>query len=361
MKSIKNFFSVTLPTLLVLLLIMEAFFRWVIPASNPPMGFFHQDEHLYTFSNKNKSGLNTIGKFAKIRAKWNINNMNWNAPYDYLPKKESTKLVAVIGDSFIEALQVDVGKSYPFLLREKLKKDGFEVYAFGKSGSPFSQYLHISRYVNKHFNPDILIVNLVHNDFNESVRELFPVRKDFLQLSLKDSTSIVETIPVADSSTAQFKPLKGLLYQSALFRYIYLNLQINKNRSAQATAKNVEGNIPVNELVVQKETILKAADYIAGTIKKENASKRIIFVMDAPRESIYNNTLGKSNITWINQMMKTLCEKHGIEFVDLTNPLEEDFKMKKQKFNFDIDGHWNEYGHQLISDILYNQIISTKK
>ena len=107
--------------------------------------------------------------------------MGWNYPIDYYPINDK-KLIAVIGDSYIEAFQVDVDKNYPFLLREKLKND-YEVYAFGKSGAPLSQYLHISRYVNRHFDPDILIFNLVHNDFDESIQELYPGNTYFLKVS----------------------------------------------------------------------------------------------------------------------------------------------------------------------------------
>ena len=187
MKTLKNILFATLPSILVLLIILEAFFRIVIPASDPPRGFFDEKEKMYSFSNKKEKGVITIGRFAEIRVRWRINNMYWNYPIDYYPVDDK-KLIAVIGDSYIEASQVNVGENYPYLLRGKLIND-YEVYAFGMAGAPLSQYLHISRYVNRHFNPDILIFNLVHNDFDESIQELFPIDCHFLKLSIKKSSS----------------------------------------------------------------------------------------------------------------------------------------------------------------------------
>jgi hypothetical protein len=38
-------------------------------------------------------------------------------PIDYLSlKREDVKRIAVIGDSYIEAFQVDIDKSYPYVL-----------------------------------------------------------------------------------------------------------------------------------------------------------------------------------------------------------------------------------------------------
>jgi len=175
MKTFKNILFVTLPTILIVLILLEVFFRTVIPAANPPKYFFNEEEKIYCFSNKKKKGVYTIGRFADIRAKWSINNMHWNYPIGYYPVDEK-KLITVIGDSYIAVLEVDADENYPYLLRERLKTD-YEVYAFGIPGAPLSQYLHMSRYVNKHFDPDILIINLVHNDFDQSIYELNP--KDF--------------------------------------------------------------------------------------------------------------------------------------------------------------------------------------
>ena len=58
-------------------------------------------------------------------------------------------------------------------LREKLHSQ-FDVYGFGKSGAPLSQYLQMTRYVIKHFDPEIIVINVIRNDFDESLRRVWP-------------------------------------------------------------------------------------------------------------------------------------------------------------------------------------------
>jgi hypothetical protein len=77
-------------------------------------------------------------------------------------------LITIIGDSYIEAFKVDVKSSIVSILREKIR-DQYGVYGFGKSGAALSQHLQMGRYVSKHFNSDVIVINVVHNDFDESL------------------------------------------------------------------------------------------------------------------------------------------------------------------------------------------------
>src|SRR5690606_5856585 len=270
-KIIKTLLFVTLPTLLVLFIILELFFKFIIPASERPDGFFYEDEKMYSFSGEKITGLNTFGRFAEIKAKWHINNIHWNYPIDYYPAKDKP-LIAVIGDSYIEAFQVDADKNYPYLLKEKVLPE-YEVYAFGKSGAPLSQYLHISRYLNKHLKPDILIFNIVHNDFDESIDKRFPDRHHFLKLSYNEQDdTFTEIIPTPNLTTAQYKTWKRILYKSSLFRYLYFNIDIVNIRKQIINRKNnnqFEGNIIPEELQQHKNLIIKATDYLVKKIMDE--------------------------------------------------------------------------------------------
>lgn len=358
-RTIKNIILLTLPSLVIVLLVLELFFRYVIPASDSPRGYFNEKDKIYCLSNKKVQGVYTIGRFAEVKGKWRINNMNWNSPIDYVPVKDK-KLIAVIGDSFIESFQVNTDENYPSLLRKDLEPE-FQVYSFGKSGAPLSQYVNMSRYVNKYFNPDILIFNIVHNDFDESIKELFPENYFFLQVSVGNNDSIFETEPRPNYSFVQYKPLKGIIYKSALFRYLYINLNAADIRNSASAKKNksnshFEANVESNKLMESKPLISLSTNYLVKTIKKENPEKRIIFIFDAPRESIYKNTANESSILWMHEMLKVICEKNKIEYIDLTPLMQQDYSKNKKKFNSDIDGHYNQYGHRFVTTVLENYL-----
>lgn len=360
MKALKNILLITLPSILILFFILEIFFRVVIPADNPPRSVFDENEKMYFFSDKKKEGISTRGRFAEIKAKWHINNMHWNSPFDY-ENNPDNKLIAVIGDSYVQAFQVDVDKNFSVLLGEKLN-DIYKVYSFGLDGAPLSQYLHQSRYVSRHFDPEILIFNLVHNDFDESIVQLYPLNQYMLRVSVSDDGTIKEIAPQPDKSLAQYKVWKRVIYRSALFRYLYLNLHIKEMRHKVLTSKEsgYEGNIKIDDLHVNKALIFKATSYLVKTICKENPDKRIIFLMDAPRDNIYKNTLNDSKLLWVNEMVRALCVENGIELIDLTEKMAEDYKKNRKEFNFKIDGHWNEYGHQFVANLLFEYLSKTK-
>lgn len=359
MKFIKDLFLVTTPTLLFTVLILEVFFRVIIPASEFPESFYYEEEEMFAFSNENEEGAVTIGKFSEIRSDWRINNFGWNYPIDYEKNEDQEKqLIAVIGDSYIEAFQVNVGKNYPYILNQRMK-DNYDVYAFGKSGAPLSQYLQMSRYVNKHFDPDILIFNLVHNDFDESIAELV-FKANYLQLEVDAQGQVNEIRPIPDKSTSQYKPIRKWIKKSALFRYLYFNLHVDQmlRKSGDADKKSYEANVDVG-IVRNADVIRQATEYLIKTIKDENAGKMVVFVTDAPRAAIYSGKLKESEVLWMNEMVEEICTANGIKNIDLTSAMQKDYQRNSEKFNSDLDFHWNEYGHQFVADEVFKNLRDT--
>ena len=79
----------------------------------------------------------------------------------------------MVGDSYVEAFQVDYNKSLSEILRAKLGSDKYEVFRFGISGAPLSQYLHVFRTEILKYAPDLLIFILVTTTFR-SRSAMFP-------------------------------------------------------------------------------------------------------------------------------------------------------------------------------------------
>jgi hypothetical protein len=359
-KYLKKILLLTLPSILLFWILLEIVFRTVIPADNPPRSYFDEDEKMLRYINTPETGQRTIGRFAQIRTRWHINNQGWNYPVDYVPRHEK-KLIAVIGDSYVEALQVDVDQNYPYLLREKLQSE-YDVYAFGVSGAPLSHYLHISRFVRNHFDPDILIFNIVHNDFDESLQSWYPEFYYYMQLTLDASGAIHETVPKPIIRRAQYRPWwQKLLLKSALFRYLHFNLKATHSIRRLFQSKHREtGTIRREFTPAERKDVTRITRYVVETIRRENPDKRIIFVMDAPRPEIYDDPMPQSEKSWLNDMMKTICAESDVEFIDVTTFLREEYRRYGKRFDFSIDGHWNAYGHQRIADVLEKHIRGKK-
>src|SRR5437763_14488872 len=77
--------------------------------------------------------------------------------------RDGPPLIAVIGDSFIEAQMVPYAESVQGRLAAALKEK-FRVYSFAGSGAPLSQYLIWAGFAVREYGARAAIINVVGND-----------------------------------------------------------------------------------------------------------------------------------------------------------------------------------------------------
>lgn len=344
----------SLPALFGLWLALELFFRFAIPAAQKPLPVFDEREAMLRSDERGpRRGVYTAGRLAQLRAEWRTNNYGWNSAIDYEPAAgERRDLVAVIGDSFVRGLQVDVGERFPALLRERLAPGtGSEVYSFAHDGAPLSQYLHMARYAVRHFAPSTLVFVLVHNDFDQSLRDVVALPY-FLQLE-EGADGLVEVAPHP-------VPVYGLLRRSALVRYLYSNARLGSlflRPAGEHFAANVDADA-IARRVARIETLTR---YWMTTLSRENPDRRIVIAMDAPREALYAGTLEESPVRWLNAMVGRLCGELGLEWLDLTIPFRHAFDATGERFESEVDRHWNEHGHRVVARALSELLLADSR
>lgn len=266
-----------------------------------------------------------------------INNYGYFSDSDYFKVEKSHKSVALIGDSFVEAVQVKNSDSLGGRLA--LHDSSLTVYTLGVSGSPLSQYLAFSEFVIKEFDPHSLIFVIVGNDFDES------------HISVKNDPGFHYFDADFNLVRMDYKPsnLKSLARKSALIRYLYLDLKIHHQimRILNKSQKGM-GMITIGE---DKVAMLKAIiDQFLIELDKIASSRNILLIFDADRAMIYN----RDSPSWPKQLkisyeyLKERSKDYtNIKILDLHNFFEEDYKTKKKKFEFPYDSHWNEDGHRV--------------
>ncbi|MCF7809680.1 hypothetical protein K9N50_01690 [bacterium] len=351
---IKNIVFVLLPTIIVCLILTELFFRFGIPAAESPYFYYDKDDNMMRFDTSvQREGTFTIGRFAEYRAKWRVNDAGWNSEVDYLPAEQREKpLIAIFGDSYIEALQVDVDENIAGVLRD-IVGDEYDVYSFGTSGSALPQYLNMARYANRHFQPDIIVVTVIHNDFTESLKE-FNNRNYHLRLD-KVGDNIIEIAPKPYVPSK----IKRLMRPSSIVRYLYQNLKVKFDFGKKENPKFVS-NININVAESNRSSIDEAVHYVVKKFRGENPDKAIIFMIDAPKSDIYNGTVETSEIMWMHDMLKEACQQDSCYYLDLTYPFLEKFTQDSIRFNPPIDGHWYEEGHKTAANVLYKHLLDNK-
>lgn len=347
-------------------------FRTIIPAADSPYGMYDQRYNVMKYHHGlQPKGYYTIGDLGQERFKWKINTDGWNSPIEYDSIKQPGKQrIVVFGDSYIESLMVDNDEHFPYLLGQKLGPSA-EVYSMGMSGASLAQYLQMSRYANQRFDPDVLIVTCVYNDFIQSIDKYASGRYFFLRLNIDDTTNIKE-IPPIPRIERKFRWLKS----SGTVRYFVNNkkmfrslLKRKKPSSENQTARQDE----VQQVQLMDEMVIGpkdsaalaptwgpakvATDYIIGKFMEENCGKRrVIFMMDAPRLNIYQRNKEQNLLLRLETILEESCRKHGAEFLSLSPYFESEYAQHKQRFDNDRDMHWNPYAHSLIADWLYNYL-----
>jgi len=244
---------------------------------------------MYKDSGMYNKGVYRKGFPREVEARYKINSEGWNANREYSESKSGKKRIAIIGDSFVEALQVDADKSLAEVLENDLVRNtkDIEVYRFGVSGAALSQYLQMMRYVKSKYKPDIVVVIVVDNDFLESIYGFGNSEGDFMQFDKRNSAWIeIPPMPYAYRPD----PRKMFLKRSAIVRYFSLNLGLKERffiLNQKFRHKVVEGNINTDEAMNNLETIRSLCAHILSKYKETLGNDtKLLLVMDANRIAI---------------------------------------------------------------------------
>jgi hypothetical protein len=286
------------------------------------------------------------------------NNYGFINDHDYDPAL-TTPLLAVIGDSFVEAVMVPFAQTGVARLADSVGAAG-RVYGFGTSGSSLSQYLAYARYVRDTFHPTAMTVVIVGNDFDESLRKY---RNEPGLHYFADSTGGDLTLTRLDRPIPWWRDLVG---GSSLAMYLYVNLEIREvwkrfayrpgqsaisrprfvgNTAAEATPERVADSDRVIE------AFLRLLPEMAGL-----PASRIALVVDAPRPELYDDHVLKAvSDSYFCIMRAHLMDRAragGFEVLDMQPEFIADYKQRHLTFEFPDDNHWNGSGHEVFARVV---------
>lgn len=353
-------------TLLVTALLLEfVVFRYVLPASDIPRNDFANGVVKYL---PHQSGTYRVRK--EIEAPYRINANGWNSGHSRYPveTREDVQRIAIIGDSYIEAFQVPVDRSAGEILEATLGKENHEVFRFGISGAPLSQYLHMLEREVLGYDPQVVIIVLVHNDFDESYRfKAGRYTSSFLKLEIKDDEVTKEIPPEPYQET-----WVDLLRMTATVRYLYYRWGVTPETIKRGIARlmsqsdaqgseqeQFQANINVSDVLSEQDKTRLVVGHIFNRLRELSRlhDTKLLIVMDGDRQGIYRDSdkVNKSHDTGVlvlNRMVQQAAERRGIPFLDLQAVFSRDFEATRHRFDFDGDNHWNEHGHQVVARAL---------
>ena len=329
-------------------------FRFILPATDIPRNAFidgvirHQPD---------QRGYARIASGEAVP--YAINHQGWNSGHERyrLEKPADSKRIAVIGDSYVEALAVPYDQSVAENLEKKLNAEGeaAEIYRFGISGAPLSQYLHMLEREVVRYDPYLVILLLIHNDFDESFRfKVGRYTSSFLKLKM-DGNEVVDEIEPAVYEEGWLDYLR----MSATFRYLFYQQNLNPQALRQLVfgqSEAYEANVEVDQMQRRWTQIETATDYLFRRLRETSARHgfNLLLVMDANRQDIYANISSeeKDGAARLNKLAADVALRHGIPFLDLETTFAADWKKNRSHFEFPNDNHWNCRGHMKAAEAI---------
>ena len=359
-----NFTLVVFSVALCLVLMELLVFRFILVAPDFPKLAFENDVLRYT---PNQSGVFRVKN--EIQARFRINGDGWNSKYDHYETSRSDNKfrVAVVGDSKVEAFHVNYDESLAEQIEQADSNDRLEVYRFAISGAPLSQYLQILRKDIIKYSPDLVVVILVHNDFDESYLPTPGVyTKSFLKIDVSNDTVQGEVLPVEYQT-----PWYGYIRNSATWRYLAYrqkfsfstlrNLIFRREKLDQSGYRTDMEKSGSDIKMARNKLVTK---YIFQQMKELCMDKdaQLLIVMEGDRDAAYGNgfrgqSAPKSGLS-LNTMAESVAKEYGIDFIDLQPVFQKDFRTNQKDFYFSSDAHWNKHGHGVVAKVIADFINS---
>lgn len=301
----------------------------------------------YLKASSNFNYVYSKGSAMQIPNKGRVNAQGFVHDEDYIFSPDKP-LLAVFGDSYVEALMVPFKETITGILHENLASKG-SAYSFAFSGAPLSQYLMWAEYAKNTYKPSAAIFVIISNDFDESLLK-YKSMPGFHYLREINGTLSLERV---DYSVSSFKRLAR---KSALLRYLFLNLQIENIPSFisnfftfRTSEKKFENNMPVVAPLKKIEDSRRAINFFLEKVNFYTGlpNDKILFVVDGLRSQIY---AGKEDTSsYAAQMFDFFireAQEMGFSVVNMQQVFQDDYKINQKRFEFDVDYHWNSYGHE---------------
>lgn len=307
-----------------------------------------------------------FSRYGEFKTKVAVNKQGFVDDEFFLNKTNQTLRIAVLGDSYMEGLQVEKNESFSSLLEEELKEGGnrnIEVYNFGISDFGTAQEYEVLLNYALQYKPDIILLGFhTGTDF---IDNSFSLKGDIYRPYY--SFNKTENVLVKK----EFQPREKVWWKkvfswSRFLEYSYRQFILKKEEYKTKTNEfpkrygiYQEYDTIWNESIIITELL---HSQLQETATKNNATL-IIVVLTNPEqiESVvlrddYRNypKLSTLNIS-LNKpenILSDICQRQNLScFFLLPSFLEYKNKTDAQ-LHFYYDGHWTKEGHSLAAHLV---------
>ncbi|MBD3868889.1 MAG: hypothetical protein IFK94_12245 [Acidobacteria bacterium] len=333
---------------LILFLILEIGFRFLPVNQGLASLPVDKDNPVLRFQ-PNRTATWSKGWNFSIVNEIHTNNYGFINDQDYDPAVDSP-LLAVIGDSYVEAVMVPFAETVNGRLAARAGKVG-RVYSFASSGSALSQYLVYAEFARDNFRPAGLVIVIVGNDFDESMLSPgSPAGYHYFQEDLQGGLELARL-------DLDYGLARRLLRRSDFLMYLVLNLKLTALPARlRQTGGDFAGNtrrIASPERVAASDSAVQA--FLARLpVAAGLPAEKILLVLDGVRPDLYDPGVREVGAaSYWGVMRRHLLERAstvGYPVLDMEPEFRSRYDGDGRRFEFDADAHWNGYAHELVSE-----------
>jgi hypothetical protein len=287
-----------------------------------------------------------------------VNSLGFLDREPALPKPSGRYRILLVGDSFVEALQVPIAQKLQTVLlaglQQKFPGKDFDTVALGYSGTGQSSQLRYYERNRTEFKPDLVVLLFVNNDFVDNSRVLEGIRQgwhpDHPPWLFMQAGSTCERLPIASdwqkflisgaSDSARARQLR------AMSRDIDISLG-----NWDPDADNID-----RMFYKEKETLPPAFDEAIASTRCAFGEWKKLAEQDGFRLIVVAVDGVVANGTGLMARLKPMLEGLDLPLLDLypvfyanQNPDAAHWKM---------DPHWSPTGHRWAADAILNYLMT---
>jgi len=284
-----------------------------------------------------------------------------------LEKPPGVFRILLLGDSFMEALQVPFDSSFPALLERGLaERTGkrVEVVSAGVSGWGTDDELRYLTQYGLRYQPDLVLVAMtLHNDISDNLRQEWHTLR---------GGALVEQ-PVQPMSTLRYKVVQLKAFLATRFQLYQLWRRVRHGAEMRQVGSRLKSHVVQLFLVPTPSTIAEGFDltgHLLASMRDSTAPAHgrialvmlpIVYQLSDSMFAGFVHAAGlpsqEMQIGRPQQVITRIADSLGIESIDLLPAFRKWVADSTAPLYLTWDGHWNDAGHHLAAQVVVRRLV----
>jgi lysophospholipase L1-like esterase len=263
-------------------------------------------------------------------------------------KPEGSFRILLLGDSFVEGLQVPLEETLAYQLETLLNsaENRFEVINAGVSRYSTANELLYFQHEGKRYDPDLVFLFFFRNDLEEALDQNF--------FRLENGELIEVNTGVRDIRNSE--AVRGWLWDHLqMYRLSVVGGTLIKTLlTGESTFTNPINRVYARKLAPELEASWLLTEQLLLALSAEVENQDAIFILVGISDPASYKERGgsKYDLTQVNRHLGLIAMEAGIEYIDLYPYFLSQPSHPPESFFWPGDGHWNAKGHALTAEIL---------